>query len=571
MTPPFSIGGDSQAELREWLYDKPFDWGSGIATRAALRAFPWAFASASAEWIERFALPVFHSLLVAWTTHNSPIKGHKFAAEMSATILYPAAMYPRYEAFYASGMRSISSAISSKDKVNKVDFSVKAVSAFAKLVASAVGDSSSVQLIWDGVADDIALLQSRQTSKSSDVRRLMVSSLINGHIPAWKVNLDRALENIETHDRTFELWSRWLSRAVSGKVINFHDASSAADAGTRDRIVNTSIIQNLDVQFWHQSSKAINEHIADLIRTAGLADDRVRAQVPPQNENAIAFTSNERGQIELTDFSSALNLRDDHETNDRYVECLDLAKAVLSICEGSNAASRLSRLIENYINAAGSNSSELRESLFVQRGERLRQELKAYSRPDIMLPPLSDEILLDLQAWQSAHNLFVGLDPSLMAKDIALRGPDSRVAVVPPSEIKSVAQDADESGILVDDVIDVVLEAADLAPDNPDPRDRRTIWSFETGRNLIIEAFNVALRYPGKTAVGTIVAGSGMATAGVAGTVVALAAGSIPAARFLLRHRDWIETRLGDTPTWRALFASLCESLEKIEPLRDDK
>jgi hypothetical protein len=158
-----------------------------------------------------------------------------------------------------------------------------------------------------------------------------------------------------------------------------------------------------------------------------------------------------------------------------------------------------------------------------------------------------------------------------MARDIAQLGPDARVANAAPREIRDFAIDADNSDILAEGVVDVVVEATALAPETPDPTNRRTIWSFETGRNLVIEAFNLALRNPGKSVVGAVVAGAAVTTLGPGGAVVSIAAGSIPAANFLLRHRVWIESRLGDSPTWRGLFLSLCEWLDENTPLKNEK
>jgi hypothetical protein len=175
-------------------------------------------------------------------------------------------------------------------------------------------------------------------------------------------------------------------------------------------------------------------------------------------------------------------------------------------------------------------------------------------------------VLLDLKAWQASHNMFVALNAELVVRDAALTGPAEKRASVSPAELRSIAVDADNCGLLADDVLDVVVEAANLAPEVPDPQDRRTIWSSETGRNLVIEAFNIAMDHPRKSIAGAVAAGAAVTTFGPIGTVVSLAAVTIPAAKFLLRHRQWIETRLGDSPTWRALFVDLSQWLEKNTP-----
>jgi hypothetical protein len=361
---------------------------------------------------------------------------------------------------------------------------------------------------------------------------------------------------------------------ASGSSLNFFNEKEYADSDTRDRQAATSIIQNCDPSFWERSPSLVNKDVEAWIadaRAGVLGDLSGAVPVPPQNENVISFKANDQGKIDLTAGTYYASVRDDQDTRDRFQECLNAARDLLNRCRGSNAASRLTIMLENYLQAVGLNVNEIRPSLLVQRGERLRQELAAYQSPDTMLPPVADDILLDLRGWRAAHNMLVGLDPVLMARDTAQLGPDVRVANVPPEEIREIARDADDQGILAEQVLDVVVEAAELAPANPDPSNRRTIWSFETGRNLIIEAFNVALKHPGKTATGAIVGGALVATAGVGGAIVAAAAGALPAAKFLLSHRAWIETRLGDSPTWRALFQSLCDWLEDNTPPDKDR
>lgn len=162
--------------------------------------------------------------------------------------------------------------------------------------------------------------------------------------------------------------------------------------------------------------------------------------------------------------------------------------------------------------------------------------------------------------------MFVGLDATLVARDAALSGPDGRVASVSPSDLRHMATDADGMGLLADNVLEIVVEAANLAPEVPNSGDRRTIWSSETGRNLVIEAFNIAMKHPKASAFGFAATGAAVTTLGPVGSVAALGGLSLTAANFLLKHREWIESRLGDSPTWRALFLDLTDWLKDNTP-----
>lgn len=574
LAPRLKLDENPVETLRQWLSDKPNEWGPALATRSALRTFPWAFGYSSPFWIERYAIPVMHSLFVAWSTATGPIRGHKLSAELATNVLYQAAMYHEPEAYFASAMRNISSAIAAKQKLDKVDHSLRAIVALQNLTQVREAIRPAHDFLWNSIEADIRVLLARSTVKNNNARDLMRSELISRQYGDWGDRFKLAQTCLLEADDSFQLWKDWLDGVVSGRNLNFFDAESSPDARVKDRQVASSILQERNAEFWTRPAANVNHEIAKWVEAAAqgvLADPGELAQVPPQNENAISFQANSSGKIELSSATHYDALRDDRDTRDRYEECLALAQEMLSRCEGSNAASRLTQMLRNYLDAAGSDVSSLRPSIFVQRGERLRQELAAYQSHDTLLPPLADDLLLDLRAWQASHNMLVGLDPALMARDVALSGPDVRVANVPPNEIRDIAIDADSAGILADGVAAIVVESSALAPEVPDPANRRTIWSFETGRNLVIETFNLALRHPGKAAVGALISGATVTTLGVGGAVVSLAAGSIPAAKFLLRHRSWIETRLGDSPTWRALFGSLCEWLEENTPLRNER
>ena len=137
-------------------------------------------------------------------------------------------------------------------------------------------------------------------------------------------------------------------------------------------------------------------------------------------------------------------------------------------------------------------------------------------------------------------------------------GPDVKPVLIPPDEIKAIAEDADDQGLLASGVLAIVQEAADIAPAVPDSENRLTIWSTETVKNLVIEAFAIALNNP-KTSI-AVLASVAMVEVGFNLVNAAVAAG------FLLRQQDWIETQLGNSPTWRALFKELCDWMSKHGP-----
>jgi hypothetical protein len=262
-------------------------------------------------------------------------------------------------------------------------------------------------------------------------------------------------------------------------------------------------------------------------------------------------------------------LRTDAEARDRHAEAASEAQVVLDRCRGNNAAARLTLRLENYLDAIGPSIEGAKPSLLVLRGEKLRQELAAYAAPDTLLDPIADDILVDLKGWQSSHNMMVGLDPTLMAIDTALLGPDRRPALMPPDEIKQFARDAQEADLLAEGTEEIIIEAADLAPAIPGPNDRRTNASIEMVRNLCIETVSIVLNYPIKSALATAVISGVVSPIFVGGMATPISImSSIKAAEYLVGHREWIEKRMGNWSTWQTLFIKVAAWLEKATPFK---
>lgn len=558
--------------LRDWLLDKPFEWGPALSTRAAFRVLPCVFSNEiSPDWVGRYALPLFYSLFVSWSTYTRPIKGHKLAAEFSSNLLHSAALSPETEAFYASGMRALVGATAAKEKKVKVESSARAMQAFEQIFSRRALAELPRSLFWLSASTDCRWLGKQPDTRNIHAQRLLDFPLIPVEFfTDWKRELKAAFARLLTIDSSFWVWVNWVNQVVYGSGFNFVQDNSLENGRARDRQVAVNIVRSMQSQFATRSVASLNGLVAEWVEEANqdsTSEHDVGISIPAQNENAISFKASSFGRIALSFNPSIEALRDDPDSRDRYEEVIHTATDLLNNCRGSNSAGRLVVFLENYLDAAGAGLDNVRASLLVQRGERLRQELLAYQSAETLLPPISDDILLDLRAWQSAHNMFVGLDPALMARDTAQFGPDNRTANVPPHEIKQVALEADVAGLLAARVADVIVEATELAPDSPDPFNRRTVWSFETGRNLIIEVFNLALKHPIKSVSAGFGLGVVMQPLGVVGALGSVAVGAMPAAEFLLSHREWIETRLGDTPTWRALFADLCDWLDRNTPL----
>ncbi len=617
----------SPEELKQWLTDQPRDRAQVAAARVALRALPHAFNKPATEkWISDYAPALFRAVAIAWAARNFPAHDMVAAARAANTAAGRAAdaantaatravAYAARAAAYATSAAAARAAAAAAraarstppvgvpegtlwiNPVDNVQFlrddpvlsiggepitiggEPITMETWTPLSVSDVGGEATVKhgpdagaaaeaaeaAIWNAISADCQWLLDNGDAKQAPQKLTAQPLWLTPAPTGWDAAWGAAKQRLTTLDPSYAVWTEWYDRRISG-----NDAAFAI-TGDSDRAQDKGIIVKLadatDDDFWGKGATHVNTTLQSWIDEARArvgALPVVDAQIPPQNRNAVSFLAGDDGRIGIDTHAGADTLRTDREARDRHAEAVREARSLHERCQGNNAAARLTGLFENYLIAAGESVEGVSPSLLVQRGEKLRQEIAAYAAPDTMLDPVADDILVDLKGWQSAHNMVVGLDPVLMALDTAALGPDVKPALISPDELRQLARDADNEGVLAEGVRAVLEEAADLAPAIPDPTNRRTIWSVETGKNLIIELFSVALNNPVKAALGIVAVGVVVPMVGPGWTL----GGTIAAAGFLIKHRHWIEQRLGNTPTWKALFSQLCDQMQAVTPFR---
>jgi hypothetical protein len=564
-------------DLADWLEHKPRDWAQVIAARIALRVAPLTMGSGKRDDADRLKQAVFRATAISWAARSFAAHEMDHAVRAAArAVVRAAADTGAGAAAYAADAAAYAAhaARASADVASSAGDAVDAA-------AHAGGHAADQTAIWQAISDDLMWLDAA-TNPMAAARQLANRKLWFGNEPKsftgiWAENKQSLL----IRDRNFRVWTDWYDRRLRGERAAFDIP------GDRYRQEDKAILRKLaaatDEDFWNHGAEYVNAELsrwlvgarkraAERAVTRGsntrrlldeLFDGEVpKAEIPAQAIHAVRFGASADGRITIDASALVDTLKNDSEAQDRHAAAIELARAMLAGCEGSNAGARMTAMLTAYLDAAGDSPSSMRPSLFVQRGERLRQELAGYETADTMLAPLPDTVLADSRSWRSAHNMVVGLDPVLMALDTAQLGPDVQPTVLSPNEIRNVAVEADEAGALEDGVSEVVIEAADIAPKIPDPSDRRTIWSSETAKNLVIEAFALALNYPLSTLSGIVAFGTmGWSGAGVF-------AGALAAAKFLIGNRNWITARMGNSPTWQSLFEQLCDRLERHTPFK---
>lgn len=564
-----------------------------IALRASLRVLPF-IATSNDESIKKFALLPFRSNLknwsqiiyssiytdaeehdAYWSFRNSSSDYHAYQYQLTAS---SAGSYNSAELH--SKLNNTAGSLS-----GFVSYAVNAFDTGSEWRAASPGSSNSANgIYWKSVQDDCQRLGSFQGTTSAE--SLAVERLWDKSPASWSHIRSDLVRKLNVIDPNYSVWTEWYDRRIRGERAAFDipgDQNRAEDKAILFRLARAT-----NEDFWDKGHEYVNATLKGWLDEArarvalptiiaeafgtfditGVSKAELGLLLPPQNRNAISFKQDEAGRIAIDAGASADQLCNNADARDRHAEAISEARALLNRCNGNNAAARLTQRLENYLDAAGTSVDDIKPSLIVQRGERLRQELAAYAVPGTLLDPIADDILIDLKGWQSAHNMLVGLDPVLMAIDTSMIGPDRRPEMMSPDEIKQFVHDAQVKGLLADGTEAILIETADLASAVPGANDRRANASIEMVRNLCIETVSIALNHPIGTAafVAICVAASSSITSGAISGVSIM--GSIKAAEYLINHRPWIEGKFGNTPTWQALFAKIADWLEKNTPFQ---
>ncbi len=572
---------DDAAKLTSWLVGKPKTLEQIISVRVVLRIIP-KLSHARENWLKQFVLVIFRSVIMSWSAsfyNNDKMSKAFYSASAAMKSSYskdPKRQFASASIQPWSVLKTAQFVIDTTSKIKQLKMK--------EFIKSATDTKIDEQIFWYNLNQDCKWFEvDRSTTEPARLARFKLwwSAQSTQGKTDWQ-NLSEKLLKI---DPNYSVWIDWYERRIRGERAAFDIP------GDKGRIEDRKILRRLaeatDEEFWGKGHEYVNATLKGWLDEArarvapeiipaeasGVLDIGGTAEaalgpppIPAQNTNALSFRANEEGRITIDGDALASQLRTDAGARDRHEEAVSEARHALGRCQGNNAAARLTGLLNNYLAAAGESVETAKPSLLVLRGERLRQELARYEVPDHMLPPVADDLLLDLKGWQSAHNMMVGLDPVLVGMDTAILGPDRQPSLIPPDEIRQKSEAADQAGILADEVVEVLIEAANLAPEVPEPGNRLTVLSNEMMRNLFIEAFSIALNHPGKTAGGVVAGSAIFAAFGASGLGAVSVMGSIKAAEYLVNHRDWIIDRLGNTPTWQALIAKLADWLEEVTP-----
>jgi hypothetical protein len=328
----------------------------------------------------------------------------------------------------------------------------------------------------------------------------------------------------------FDVWLNWFDRVYSGDVSGFGLAPKAEYA------LSLRLTKATD-EWWNREPALVNAEVQgwiDELTSPKTAATLADLEAEPQSSRSPQFKTDASGRIAIDGTANAYQVRDDREAISRHAAAKDLAETLQSTLQGHNYAGYIADQTADYLEALGQGLGDIQPSMMVLHGERLRQSIAAHQNagPNDSLQPLPEVASRDAMGLLAAHNMLVGLDPYLNQLDRAVLGPDVKESLVSPDEVRTIAQETSDDGILAPETKAIMDEAADLAPALPDLANRNSRFLTGLAQNFARYGIELLRTYPTEAAwLSVLGGGAAVATFGVAVT-----AGGIGSAYFFGRN-----------------------------------
>jgi hypothetical protein len=386
-------------------------------------------------------------------------------------------------------------------------------------------------------------------------RALWLSAMPQWYQPAWMQTRAALL----SFGEGFDIWVDWYERRIDGERAGFALPRSQ-DEPIQLRLAaqpetwwdRPAVAVNSEIARWIASVEPETQNTSDQNAESGSAQSEIlRPEI--QNEDAIVFKPDNDGVLDVDGHQGIDELLKTPEARDRHSEALETARSLLKTCYGNNAASLLILPLQRYIEAIGETVEQCRPGLIIQRGDRVVGLADAYADAariadeDSLLPPLPPAILLELATMPKAHNAMVAFDPALARRELMLGGPRSLHNLVPPREIRAIAESSVKAAMITKEAEQILLEVADGAPRIPDPLNRISVRSSETAKNLPRAVIEILWKHKGKIGLGIV--------------------GGWNAAQWLLEHEQWLLKTFADHPSMLAIIKQL-EVMLKVMPFK---
>ncbi len=595
----------SSEQFTSWRQNKRNDWGQVIAARSALRVLPFAFEQWSPEeWVSKFALDVIRANFMSWATQNLAydmgVTANEavIAVRAAADAINDGSRGAALAAINGSAYAAPSAVIAAVDACRAsmaadstvVDASSVAAASNATGCAFAAADfRAGTDSLWMNVSDDCNWLENFIDEAPVNASRRLTQVMLwpvgepKGWFEKWQLAADR-LRNLE---QGYDVWIDWYERRINSNLFAFNTPApferrndsnlNAFDIpGDKNRKADKAIIARLadatNEGFWDNGAKYVNETLQGWIdeltppKAVVQLDD---LEAEPQNPQSPQFTTDGFGRIAINATANANQLRNDAEAMSRYIAAKVSAETLRSTLKGHNNAGYISDQADKYLEALGPDFGAIQPSMVVLHGERLRQSIASHhdAVPNDNLQPLPEAANRDAGGLLAAHNMLVGLDPYLDKMDRAVLGPDVEEPMVMPAEVRIIASQTADQGILAPESRAILEEAADLAPAVPDLANRKSRFLSGMAQNFVRYAIEFLYVYRNEVAWASALGGAaalakiGVVTTGGA-TIIAY-----KLARYILANEDTFRRWAGSSPASVANMDRLIAFLKTL-PLK---
>ncbi|MEQ8743042.1 hypothetical protein [Parasphingorhabdus sp.] len=566
----------------ESMKSRPPEWSIDVSSRVAFRALPLALSDPavpkelSDEIFGRIVLGVLRYWAVYGSVEIGPIAVHtmaKIAKDMASVAklaaqhsvpsndLKDCAAFATMIAALCAAWNAVA-AYRSSDKRNLEEFN--------KIWESVSGFFNSRMGISKGNWTEIQ-------RDCSDLELVPAGDLARGRYTLQSKSL--WVEMPSVIDSSISKMSLWLDDINGSQILKTWFAGLVKNQMTALSLnfsSEKSFKQHLTTQnnsWWSRDLSAVLEDIEGWIEDEKILESPKTGLTPfsdintvPQIRSAPTFRSTESHKLSINFDQDSDALRTDQDSVDRHSELRTELYLLKEQCQGSNSLGHVVNLADRLLEALGSEVGEMRTSLVVQRGERIRQLAEIYENlsPTSLHEKVDEFVFNQLKATRDALNMVVGLDPVLDNLDRARLGPDIEMSMVSPSEVKERFEDLADREIVTQETREFVEEAVDLAPTVPDPENRQSRTVDLLAQNFVRYSIEIISAYPEQSA--WVAASTGVVAAATLG-LASTGGGMVlvwALAKTILRHEDKFRSYIGNSPANQANFDKLIVFLKTL-------
>lgn len=219
----------------------------------------------------------------------------------------------------------------------------------------------------------------------------------------------------------------------------------------------------------------------------------------PDNQLPVAstFSQSANNKIGRDEVLGRGELRTNEAGRSQHASALRRAKAAAEHMRGSNGAPGFEPIATRVADALSEKVETVTAGDLILEVESLRAEFEEQQNPGPgdEWEPLGRSDKRVIEDAISALNLYIGSEPFLEEMEARRLGPDYEPELAPPPAIEDLADTLEKDDLSEQDTDHTLRQAADNAPDESNPTDRRTTFLSEVSLNVVRWTIEFIVRY----------------------------------------------------------------------------